>query len=45
MTAKYDFPLSDGIKAVLTATFDDRMLKDTWSLRAKRQEAEQIGGS
>ena len=44
LTAKYDFPLSDGSEVVLTATFDERTLKGTWSLRAKGQDAEQAGG-
>ena len=44
MTAKYDFPLSEGSEVVLTATFDERTLKGTWSLRAKGQEGEQAGG-
>ena len=44
MTAKYDFPLADQTEVVLTATFDERMLKGTWSLRIKGQEGEQVGG-
>ena len=45
MTAQYDFPLAEGTEVVLTATFDDRTLKGTWSLRAKGQDGEQVGGS
>ena len=44
MTAKYDFPLNEGSEVVLTATFDDRTLKGTWSLHVKGQEGEQAGG-
>lgn len=45
MTAKYDFPLAEGTEVVLTATFDERQLKGTWSLRAKGQDGEQVGGA
>src|SRR5262249_6738455 len=38
MTAKYDFPLDPSAEVAVTATFEARTAKGTWSLRAKGQD-------
>ena len=44
MTAKYDFPLDPSAEIMMTATFDGRTAKGTWSLRAKGQTDEIAAG-
>jgi hypothetical protein len=44
-TAAYDFPLDPSAEVVLTATFDGAAAKGTWSLRAKGQADELVGGA
>jgi len=43
-TAAYDFPLDPSAEVVMTATFDGAAAKGTWSLRAKGQTDELLGG-
>jgi hypothetical protein len=43
-TAAYDFPLDPSAEVVMTATFDGAAAKGTWSLRAKGQTDEIVGG-
>ena len=45
MTAKYDFPLDGGSEVVMSASFESRDAKGTWSLRPKGQDTELAGGS
>jgi hypothetical protein len=43
-TAAYDFPLDPSAEVVMTANFDGAAAKGTWSLRAKGQTDEIVGG-
>lgn len=45
MTAKYDFPLDTSSEILVTAEFDRAAAKGTWSLHAKGEAAEQLGGT
>lgn len=45
MTAKYDFPPDDGAEVVLTATFDTKAAKGTWSLNAKSDGSQVTTGT
>jgi len=45
MTAKYDFPLDPSAEVAVTATFEARAAKGTWSLRAKGQDGEVASGT
>jgi len=44
MSATYDFPLDPSAEVIMTATFDGRAAKGTWSLRAKGQTDEIAAG-
>ena len=44
MTAKYDFPLDPSAEIIMTATFDGRTGKGTWSLHPKGQNDELASG-
>ena len=44
MSATYDFPLDPSAEVIMTATFDGRAAKGTWSVRAKGQTDEIAAG-
>jgi hypothetical protein len=44
MTCKYDFPLDPSAEILMTATFDGRTGKGTWSLHPKGQADELASG-
>ena len=45
MNAKYDFPLDPSSEVVVSADFDAKTSKGTWSLRPKGQDTEVAGGT
>lgn len=44
MTATYDFPPDEAADVLLTATFDDKSVTGTWSLREKASGTEVASG-
>ena len=45
MTAKYDFPPDDSAEVVLTATFDTKSAKGTWSVNLKADGSQVATGT
>ena len=45
MTATYDFPLDPSAEVAVSAEFEARSAKGTWSLRPKGQSTELAGGT
>jgi hypothetical protein len=45
MTAKYEFPLDTSAEIAVTATFEDKDAKGTWSMKSKGQDTELAGGT